>query len=104
MRALTVKQAAEVLQADPNTVRDWLRRGRIPGRRIGRDWRISEDALNDWLKGGGRNERVDAFGMLAHLKGDGEGVVDSFLRDKREETDREEAIAEERLARWRKKQ
>jgi excisionase family DNA binding protein len=38
------------LQASEETVRDWLRRGRIPGRRVGRSWRISEDALLDWLR------------------------------------------------------
>ncbi len=57
-RILTVRQAAEVLQASEETVRDWLRRGRIPGRRVGRSWRISEDALLDWLNTAGA-DRVD---------------------------------------------
>lgn len=48
-RILTVRQAAELLQASEETVRDWLRRRRIPGRRVGRSWRISEEALLDWL-------------------------------------------------------
>lgn len=94
-RVLTVKQAAELLQADADTVRDWLRRGRIPGRRIGRDWRISEEALHEWLKGGPARQRVDAFGMLAHLKREGEeDHTEAFLREKHEEAAREE----ERLA------
>lgn len=71
-RILTVKQAAELLQADADTVREWLRRGRIPGRRIGREWRISEDALQDWLKGAGPQARVSARGILAG-KEDGKG-------------------------------
>jgi excisionase family DNA binding protein len=49
-KILTVRQAAELLQASEETVRDWLRRGRIPGRRVGRSWRISEEALLDWLR------------------------------------------------------
>lgn len=57
-KILTVRQAAELLQASEETVRDWLRRGRIPGRRVGRSWRISEDALLDWLNTGGA-DRVD---------------------------------------------
>lgn len=55
-KILTVRQAAELLQASEETVRDWLRRGRIPGRRVGRSWRISEEALLDWLGANGEEE------------------------------------------------
>jgi excisionase family DNA binding protein len=37
---LTVKQVAEVMAVKPATVRAWLRSGKIPGTRYGRDWRI----------------------------------------------------------------
>jgi excisionase family DNA binding protein len=57
-KILTVRQAAELLQASEETVRDWLRRGRIPGRRVGRSWRISEDALLDWLGANGAGHNV----------------------------------------------
>jgi len=49
-RILTTAQAADLLQVDADTVRKWLRRGRIPGRRIARDWRIPEDALLEWIQ------------------------------------------------------
>ena len=40
------------------TLCDWLRAGKVPGRKIGKVWRISEDALEDFLRGGPvRNSR-----------------------------------------------
>jgi excisionase family DNA binding protein len=46
---LTVKDAAVLLQLEEETVREWLRKGWIPGRRIGRIWRINEDELLEFL-------------------------------------------------------
>lgn len=51
-RILTVAQAAKRLQVSERTLCDWLRTGKIPGRKIGKVWRMSEDALEDFLRGG----------------------------------------------------
>jgi excisionase family DNA binding protein len=48
---LTTSQLAELLQVDENAVRDLARRGELPGRKIGRDWRFSRSAVIDWLAG-----------------------------------------------------
>lgn len=49
---LTVEQAAERLQMHPDTVRRMLREAQLPGRKIGaRQWRISADALRDFIAG-----------------------------------------------------
>jgi uncharacterized protein len=50
-RALTVEQAAEYLQLSPYTVRQWLREGKLPGRKIGRAYRIMESDLEACLAG-----------------------------------------------------
>jgi excisionase family DNA binding protein len=50
-RILTVPQAAEQLQVCERTLYEWLRSGRIPGRKIGRMWRMSEQVLIDFLRG-----------------------------------------------------
>jgi len=49
---LTVEQTAKRLQVSEKTVYEWLRAGKIPGRKIGKVWRMSEDALEDFLRGG----------------------------------------------------
>jgi excisionase family DNA binding protein len=47
---LTVQEVAERLKLHRNTVRDYLRRGRLEGLKLsGRTWRISELALQRFL-------------------------------------------------------
>jgi excisionase family DNA binding protein len=48
---LTTAQLAELLQVDEKAVRDLARRGELPGRKIGRDWRFSRNAVLAWLSG-----------------------------------------------------
>ncbi len=50
-KILTVSQAAEQLQVSERTVYEWLRDGKLPGRKIGKVWRLSADALDDFLRG-----------------------------------------------------
>jgi excisionase family DNA binding protein len=50
-KILTVPQAAEQLQVSERTVYEWLRDGKLPGRKIGKVWRMSEDAIVDFLRG-----------------------------------------------------
>lgn len=54
-RWLTVAQAAEVLQVHPETVREWLRAGRLPGHLISRraGYRIRQGDLERFLSGAG---------------------------------------------------
>jgi excisionase family DNA binding protein len=37
---LTVDQAAELLQVDPNTIYRWARAGKFPASKIGKEWRV----------------------------------------------------------------
>ncbi|MCK9601734.1 MAG: helix-turn-helix domain-containing protein [Sphaerochaeta sp.] len=43
---LTVKQVAQALQANPETVRVWLRAGIIKGIKLGKIWRIPAGELD----------------------------------------------------------
>jgi excisionase family DNA binding protein len=52
---LTVEQAAEKLQMHVGTIRRLLRDKRLPGVKIGlRQWRISADALKQFVEKGGK--------------------------------------------------
>ena len=44
-RVFTVHEAAEYLRVTPHTVRKWLRTGKIPGRKIGRIYRVPQAEL-----------------------------------------------------------
>ena len=51
-QVLTAAEAAELLQVDEKAVRDMARRGELPGRKVGREWRFVRRALLEWLAGG----------------------------------------------------
>jgi len=42
---LSTEEAAAFLKVHPNTIRSWAKSGRIPGSKIGRDWRFIEADL-----------------------------------------------------------
>lgn len=48
MEFLTAEEAAEYLRLNIDTVRKLLRKGTIPGVKIGRQWRIPKRALEAW--------------------------------------------------------
>ena len=45
----TVEQAAEYLIVPKQTVHKWLREGRLKGIKMGGLWRITEEALEEFL-------------------------------------------------------
>ena len=50
-RTYTIEQAAKVLQVNQRTVNRLLERGELRGVKVGRLWRIPEEALNAYLRG-----------------------------------------------------
>jgi len=62
-KLLTLSEAAEVLRLHPRTVREYIRRGEITGRLIGRRWRF-------------RRKELDAFFENAPTQWDFEGKDD----------------------------
>ena len=50
---LTVDGAAEFLGMSPYTIREMARRGDLPGRKIGKEWRFLREALVEWIRNPG---------------------------------------------------
>jgi excisionase family DNA binding protein len=48
---LTVKQAAKYLQINPQTISRKLQHGILPGRKVGKSYRIRKEDLDEYLKG-----------------------------------------------------
>ena len=46
---LTIGEVAEMLRVHPTTVYRLLKRGDIPGFKIGGNWRVSVNALDSWI-------------------------------------------------------
>ena len=49
MQTYTVEQAAAALSLDRDTLRKWLRAGRIGGFKVGTDWRLTKDDLDGFI-------------------------------------------------------
>jgi excisionase family DNA binding protein len=45
---MTVRELSSYLRVHPSTIYKLLRRGEIPGFRIGTDWRFSADVIDNW--------------------------------------------------------
>ncbi len=48
-RFLTVKETADLLNYDERTIRRWISSGALEAHRPGREWRISREALDEFL-------------------------------------------------------
>jgi len=49
---LTVAEVADLLRVHPETIRTYLKSGKIKGLKLEREWRISDSALSTFLKKG----------------------------------------------------
>lgn len=47
---LTIKQAARLLQVDPNTIYRWTRAGKFPASKIGKEWRILHSDVLEFVE------------------------------------------------------
>jgi excisionase family DNA binding protein len=48
---LTVEDVARLLELKPYTVKEYARRGILPGRKLGRNWRFLRPELEQAIKG-----------------------------------------------------
>jgi excisionase family DNA binding protein len=53
---LTPEQVAEKLQMNPGVVRRMLAAGKLPGRRVGRIWRVPSDELRKFMSAGDKKD------------------------------------------------
>ena len=70
---MTDAEAAAYLKVDVVTVQRQLRRGRLPGRQVGRAWRLSRQALRGFLAGGDPTRAMNEAGFL-FARGGPEGL------------------------------
>ncbi len=47
---MTTEEVSQYLRIDKQTVRELLRLRKLPGRKVGRDWRVLRSELDAWLR------------------------------------------------------
>ena len=60
-RLLTVKQVAELLQLNPQTIKRWIAKGRLHGIWLGTDragWRIRQSEVQALIEGGQQTQQL----------------------------------------------
>lgn len=65
----TVEDVAAFLDVTPETVRDQARRGLLPARKVGKEWRFSRSAVMAWLEGLDPEDRVSSEDWAAIRQG-----------------------------------
>lgn len=50
MELMTVEEAARYLKISPEVIRRWLREKKLPGFKIGKEWRIAREDIDTMLK------------------------------------------------------
>ena len=48
---MTIEEVAEYLRVHPSTVYRLVRQGSLPAVKIGKQWRVDREALEEWLRG-----------------------------------------------------
>ena len=46
---LTIEQVARFFQMKPQTIYKWAQEGKIPGVKLGKEWRFRKDMIDEWL-------------------------------------------------------
>lgn len=101
LKLYTPEEIAELLRCTPRCVYNYLRQGKMPGRKLGGRWLVLEDDLHAYLRGFNNLEeiqdkpapvqatgkRVSALGICADIEG---LSTEKFLNDKRAEVELEE--------------
>ena len=60
-KLLTTEQVAELLQIHINVIRKWLKEGKLPGIKLGREWRVDPQDLEAFIqaaKSGGSSDEA----------------------------------------------
>lgn len=48
-KMLTIDDLCEILQLRPNTIRNYLKEGKLIGSKFGREWRVKQEDLDEFI-------------------------------------------------------
>lgn len=59
LRIYTVPEIVKLLRLSPQTVRTYLKDGRLKGKRVGVKWLVTEDQIKEFLNSGNEKKNED---------------------------------------------
>jgi excisionase family DNA binding protein len=62
---LTPQEAADLLRVPLLTVQRQAKAGRLPGRRVGKEWRFSRSVLREWVASGPDRHDLELYDRRA---------------------------------------
>ena len=56
-----IEQAAQYLDVNKDTIRNWIKKGSVPAHKVGKLWKFKKSELDEWIKSG---KSAEAYGLL----------------------------------------
>ena len=47
-----IEQAAQYLDVNKDTIRNWIKKGSVPAHKVGKLWKFKKSELDEWIKSG----------------------------------------------------
>lgn len=47
-----IEQAAQYLDVNKDTIRNWIKKSNIPAHKVGKLWKFKKTELDEWIKSG----------------------------------------------------
>lgn len=47
-----IEQAAQYIDVNKDTIRNWIKKGSIPAHKVGKLWKFKKSELDEWIKSG----------------------------------------------------
>ena len=47
-----IEQAAQYLDGNKDTIRNWIKKSNIPAHKVGKLWKFKKTELDEWIKSG----------------------------------------------------
>ena len=83
---LTIEEVAKLLKLKPQTIYKWAQEGKIPGAKLGKEWRFRRRILDDWVETaimtsrGGVSYLMERGGRLNEAEGMDDERIDAIVR------------------------
>ena len=77
---LTVEEVARFLKLSPITIYRELVKKRLPGFKVGNQWRVRQDILEDWIEEkSGWRKRFDRLWLAFQKEGQRRGITEEIV-------------------------